>query len=470
MKFTASLLIGALLFVGGGCAPHQAPVPVVASTTSNEALLDDIERRTFQFFWDTANPANGLIPDRYPTKSFSSVAAVGFGLTAYIVGAERGYVSRQQARDRVLATLRFFDTARMGPTSAVSGHQGFYYHFLDMQTGLRFKDVELSTVDTALLLGGMLATQSYFDRTDEKEIGELVERIYGRVNWRWAQARPPLISHGWKPESGFIKYDWDGYSEAMLVYILALGSPTHAIGSESWAAWSKTYSRSWGEWYGQEHLGFGSLFVHQYSHVWIDFRGIRDDFMRAKGFDYFENSRRATYAQHAYAKANPMGWKDYSAEVWGFTASDGPIDATLNYRGQQRRFYTYAARGAPSFPTYDDGTIAPTAAASSIVFAPEIVLPTLRVFTERYGKEIYGQYGFIDSFNPSFNFDVAVQHGRRAGSFGWVDGDYLGIDQGPIVAMIENYRSELIWKLMRKNPHVRRGLERAGFTGGWLEQ
>jgi hypothetical protein len=454
-------------------SPEAQPAPLAQSPSpkaiSSDALLDDVERRTFQFFWDTANQKNGLIPDRYPSPSFSSIAAVGFGLTAYVIGAERGYVTREQARDRTLTTLRFFLNANQGPqATGVSGHQGFFYHFIDMQSGVRYRDTELSTVDTALLLAGMLTAQSYFDRAGEKEISKLVDTIYGRVNWPWMQVRAPLIVHGWKPEVQFLEHDWDGYSEAMLVYILALGSPTHPVAPEAWTAWTKTYPRSWGDWYGQQHLGFGPLFAHQYSHVWIDFRGIQDAFMREKGFDYFENSRRATLSQQAYAIANPMGWKDYSAEVWGLTACDGPADTTLPYNGQQRRFYTYAARGAPAAPSYDDGTIAPTAAISSLPFAPEIVLPTLSALHRRYGATLYGQYGFIDSFNPSFKFDVPIQHGRRIGEQGWVNGDYLGIDQGPIVAMIENHRSELIWKTLRKNAHIRRGLERAGFTGGWL--
>ncbi|HTE40594.1 MAG TPA: glucoamylase family protein [Steroidobacteraceae bacterium] len=479
MKSIARVLILMLCVAIAACDSQQAATPAATppqtsqspAPLGDDALLEDLERRTFQYFWDTANSDNGLVPDRYPSPSFSSIAAVGFGLTAYVIGAERGYITREQARDRTLVTLRFFANAKQGAQSTgVSGHQGFFYHFIDMKDGHRYRDTELSTVDTALLLGGMLTSQSYFDRAGEEEIVALVETIYGRVDWRWAQARAPLIAHGWKPEVGHLKYDWDGYSEAMLVYVLALASPTHSVAPDAWSAWTKTYPRSWGEWYGQQHLGFGPLFAHQYSHVWIDFRGIRDEYMRTKGFDYFENSRRAALAQQAYAIANPMGWKDYSAEIWGLTASDGPADTILDYKGQQRRFWTYAARGAPSPPSYDDGTLAPTAAAGSLPFAPEIVLPTLQAMHRRYGAAIYGQYGFIDSFNPSFQFDVPVQHGRRIGAQGWVNGDYLGIDQGPIVAMIENHRSELVWKLLRKNAHIRRGLRRAGFTGGWLAE
>ena len=434
-------------------------------------LFDDLQRRTFDFFWDTTPAGNGLVPDRYPTPSFSSIAAVGFGLTAYPIGVERGYVTRAQAIERVLATARFFRNAPQGPDAAgTTGYKGFFYHFLDARTGTRYRDVELSTIDTALLVVGMLFCRSYFDRdgAGESEIRRLVDEIHARIDWPWMQVRSPAISHGWRPESGFIEYDWKGYSEAMLVYVLALGSPTHAIGPQAWSAWTSTCERAWGRLHGHEHLTFTPLFGHQYSHVWIDFRGIRDAFIGRHGIDYFENSRRATYAQRAYAIANPMRWQDYGENVWGLTACDGPIDAVLPYRGERRRFWTYAARGVGLDHTADDGTIAPTAAASSVAFAPEIVIPAVEEMHRRYGEHIYGKYGFLDAFNRSFDYDAALHHGRRVPGFGWVDNDYLGIDQGPIVAMIENHRSDLVWRIMRGDPAIRRGLERAGFTGGWL--
>jgi hypothetical protein len=269
--------------------------PALARDTSLPPVFDDIEQRTFRFFWETTNPANGLVPDRYPTPSFSSVAAVGFGLTAYPIGVERGYITRQQARDRVLATLRFFRNAPQsdGKGMVASGYKGFFYHFLDMKTGLRYNDkVELSTVDTALFLAGALFCESYFDGSDagEQEIRKLTKEIYERVDWRWAQARSPSIALGWEPESGFHGYDWKGYNEAMLIYVLALGSPTHPVQPEAWKAWTSTYDKSLQGQRGEEHLGFPSLFVHQYSHVWIDFRGIRDEYMRGRGYDSFENS------------------------------------------------------------------------------------------------------------------------------------------------------------------------------------
>lgn len=437
-----------------------------------DPVVNNLQHRTFRFFWDTASKRNGMVPDRYPSPSFASIAAVGFGLTAYVIGAERGYVSRSQARLRVLRTLRFLEGLPQGPQEAgVAGYKGFFYHFLDMRTGHRFEVTELSTVDTALLLGGVLLCQSYFDRNirSEREIRRLAELIYARVDWQWAQNRPPVVSHGWRPETGFLRFDWRGYNEAMLVYILAMGSPTYAVDETAWQGWVETYKRSWGKFGGQEFLSFGPLFGHQYSHVWVDFRGIQDEFMRGKGMDYFENSRRAAYAQRAYATENPMRWHGYDSEIWGLTACDGPADVVQIYRGEERGFFTYAGRGTAAPHVLDDGTIAPTAAIASIAFAPEIVIPTIHAFRARYGAAIYKKYGFLDSFNPSFTFeDVPLHHGKLVKGVGWVDSDYLGIDQGPIVAMIENYRSELIWKVMQRNPHIRRGLERAGFTGGWL--
>ncbi|MGH8178446.1 MAG: glucoamylase family protein [Steroidobacter sp.] len=460
----------------------ERPVPGVVVEGSRvydpvrdgDPVINNLERRTFRFFWNTANKKNGLIPDRYPSPSFASIAAVGFGLTAYVIGAERGYVTRAQARARTLRTLRFLAEAPQGPEEVGTvGYKGFYYHFVHMHNGQRFETTELSTVDTALLLGGVLLSQTYFDRNTrpEREIRELAERIYTRVEWPWAQNRPPIISHGWRPETGFLRFDWRGYNEAMLVYILALGSPTHPVETDAWDEWLKTYKDSWGEYFDQELLAFGPMFGHQYSHVWIDFRGIQDAFMREKGIDYFENSRRAAYAQREYALRNPMRWRGYDSEIWGLSASDGPADTVQMFNNEERGFFTYSARGTAAPHVLDDGTVAPTAAIGSIAFAPEIVIPTIRALRARYGTHLYQRYGFLDAVNPSFTFtDVPLRHGRIIENLGWVADDYLGIDQGPIVAMIENYRSGLIWKIMQRNPHVRRGLQRAGFTGGWLGQ
>jgi hypothetical protein len=440
----------------------------VASTDT--ALLDDVERRSFHYFWDLADPHTLLVPDRAPTPSFSSIAAVGFGLTAYGVGAERGYVTRAQAAARTLATLRSLLAMKQGPEPrGVSGYKGFFYHFLDMKTGERFQTVELSTVDTSLLMAGVLFSESYFDRDDatESAIRAAAEELYGRVDWPWEQARKPAISMGWTPEEGFHTYDWRGYNEAMIVVVLALGSSTHPVDDGAWSEYTKTYR--WGTFYGQEHLLFAPLFGHQYSHVWIDFRGIRDAVMRGHGSDYFENSRRAALAQHAFAVANPNGYRDYGDRIWGLTACDGPLDATLTVDGRPRTFQGYAARGATEGDIRDDGTIAPTAAVSSIVFTPDLAIRAMREMIDRYGRHLYSTYGFRDAFNPTLRTGGGLKSGEVDPRLGWFDVDYLGIDQGPIVAMIENHRSGLVWKTMRKNAHMVRGLKRAGFTGGWLE-
>jgi hypothetical protein len=465
----------ALLAQGAGLA-LATTLPAWADTRSPsaEAFLADLERRTFDFFWETTDPRTGLAPDRWPTPSFASIAAVGFALSAYPVGVARGYITRQQARDRTLTTLRFFAGLPQGPGKrGVAGHKGFFYHFLDMKDGLRFAQCELSTVDTALLLMGALHAQSFFDgdSTEEAGIRSLVDELYGRVDWAWAQVRPPSIGHGWTPEKGHIPNDWKGYNEAMMVYLLALGSPTRPVKPEAYDAWISTYDRSWGESHGQQLLRFAPLFGHQFTHCWVDFRGIRDAYMRGKGLDYFENSRRATYAQQAYAKANPLGWQGYSDEVWGVTASDGPADITLPYRTtsgkvERRRFISYAGRGMGE---HDDGTLAPYGAGSSIAFAPEICVPALMAIKERH-PHTWGRYGFWDAFNPSFNYpDVKLTHGRIEPGRGWVDTDMLGIDQGPMLAMLGNHRGELIWSVMRRNAHLVKGLKRAGFTGGWLD-
>jgi len=466
------LLALALSLRWGACSgtpvPHDPP-----STASDAALLDDVERRSFQYFWDLADSRTLLIPDRAPTPSFSSIAAVGFGLTAYGIGAERGYVTREQAAERTLATLRSLLAMRQGPEPrGVSGNKGFFYHFLDMRTAERFKTVELSTVDTSLLMAGVLFAQSYFDRggATEAAIRSTAEELYERVDWAWGQARKPAISMGWTPEEGFHTYDWRGYNEAMIVVVLALGSPTHPVAASAWDEYTRT--DRWGTFYGEEHVLFAPLFGHQYSHVWIDFRGIRDALMRARGIDYFENSRRATLAQHAYAVDNPGRWRDYGEGVWGLSACDGPLDATLSIDGRARTFMGYAARGATEGDVRDDGTITPTAAASSIAFTPELSIAAMREMRRRYGANLYSRYGFLDAFNPTLRTlqgGAAVKTGRVDPRQGWFDGDYLGIDEGPIVAMIENHRSGLVWRTMRRNPHLVRGLRRAGFTGGWLD-
>lgn len=453
-----------------------AASPVTYDTLSapQKAMIDDLQKRTFQWFWDSANTRNGLIPDHYPGPSFSSIASVGFGLTAYGIGVERGYITREQAVDRTLTTLRFFAHAKQDDSEdGASGFHGFFYHFLDMQSGRRFsRSIELSSADTTLLLGGVLFAQSYYDRDTprEKEIRALADTIYKRVDWTWMQPRAPLISMGWTPGGKFIDADWKGYDEGMLVYILALGSPTHPVGDNAWPAWTRTYPAQWGTFQGQTFLNFAPLFGHQYSEAWVDFRGIRDGWSRQHGLDYVENGRRAAYAQRSYAIANPGHWAGYGENIWGLTACNGPGDvAGKAIDGSTRQFFGYTARGAGLDYISDDGTIAPTAAAGSIAFAPEIALAALQAMKERYGAYIYDQYGFVDAFNPSFNANIALETGRKIPGKGWYDTVQIGIDQGPIELMTENWRNGFVWSVMRRNPYIRKGLQRAGFTGGWLD-
>lgn len=488
LRFAPLLALSACTTTTGNSPTREAST----SSAETAAFSEDISRRTFAYFWETTDTERCLAPDRWPSNPFSSIAATGFALTAYGIGAERGYVSRAEAAARTRDCLEFYWTAPQGPQAAgASGHKGFFYHFLKNDDGTRYKTTELSTVDTTLLLGGVLFAQSYFDRADpmEREIRELAEKIYRRVDWTFAQRencdRPSgnggsgkAISMGWKPEVGprgrCEPHDWVGYNEGMLVYILAAGSPTHPVTKEAWdTGWAADLEKDWGSFYGYEHLQFEPLFGHQYSHVWVDFRGIRDDFMASKGIDYFENSRRATLSQRSYGIDNPNGWAGYSGDIWGWTASDGPT-AAANGRivsGKPREFMGYSARGASAERVVDDGTVVPTAAGGSIPFAPEVTIPALMNMRRSYGDTLYARYGFKDAFNPSYTF---VDAGSRSGTVdpvkGWVANDYLGIDQGPILAMMENHRSELVWKTMRRNPHIRRGLERLGFKGGWLSK
>ncbi len=443
---------------GGGEVPKGPDV---------DAFLDDVQRRTFNYFWETTELNRGLAPDRFPTPSFASIAAMGFALTGFVIGVERGYAPRAEAAKRTLAMLKFLSAAPQGPEPDDRvGYYGFFYHFLDTRDGMRFEKCEVSTVDTALLMMGVLLAMTYYDRPEEAEIRKLADDLYRKVDWRWAMTRGSVISMGWTPEAGFIAYDWEAYNEGMLVYILGLGAPVYALEPASWTAWSARLATYWTDSGDLSQLRFGPLFGHQYSHVWIDFREIQDAFMRTKGIDYFENSRRATAQHRNYAMANPDGWRGYGANQWGLTACDGPTDIELEVDGARRRFRSYSARGVGDF---DDGTIAPTAAGGSMPFAPEICLPALMAMKARHGNDLYGAYGFLDAFNETFVSEIRLKHGRVVPDKGWYDDDYIGIDQGPILAMIENHRTGLIWEIMRRNPYIRAGLDRAGFTGGWLK-
>ncbi|WP_077036141.1 glucoamylase family protein [Pelomonas sp. KK5] len=457
------------LVLAGGAGLLDAALPAWA-TTPAAAFLDELERRTFDFFWETT-PKNGLAHDRWPSESFCSIAAVGFALTGYLVGAERGWVAREAARERVQTTLDFFLTAPQGKeVEGRAGYKGFFYHFLDAKTGTRFARTELSTVDTALLLAGMLACQSYFDGNTaaEAKIRNSVDAIYERVDWNWAMVRPPLVSHGWHPEGGFIPWDWRAYDESLLVYLVALGSPRGTVKADSYAAWAVGLPEAWGTEWGQTFARFPPLFGHQFTQCWFDLRGVQDEFFRGKGIDFFENSRRATLAQRAYASANPQGWKGYGPDCWGITACDGPADVKRKVDGREREFHSYAGRGVGG-RTWDDGTLAPYGAGSSIAFTPEESTRALLHMRETYGEHLYGRYGFVDAFNPSFTFtDVKLDKGKVVPGLGWFDTDMLGIDQGPLLAMLANKRDGLVWRICRRNEHLKRGLKVAGMRGGWL--
>ncbi len=423
---------------------------------SDDVLLDRLQRAAFGYFLRTYNPANGLIADTSRANSPCSIAVVGFALSVYPIAVERGWMARADAVDRSLAALRFFRDSDQSGQPQSTGYKGFYFHFLDMHTGARVWSSELSMIDTALLLAGALTSASYFaaDTTDEIQLRELVDVLYGRVDWCWAQGGKSTLRQGWKPECGFLNYGWDGYNEGIVLYVLALGSPTHPIESGHYSAWTATYQ--WENLYGIDVLYAGPLFIHQFSHAWIDFRGIRDQFMREKRCDYFENSKRATEVQREYARRNPHGCRGYDEDCWGLTACDGPSQPLSGHGSEHRALFGYAARGVPYGP--DDGTLSGWAALASLPFAPDLALRAVRSMRDRYPEMLRAQQ-YASSFNPS------IAGTDRAA---WVSVGHFGLDQGIVLMMIENHRSGLIWRLLRGSPAIRSGLRRAGFCGGWL--
>jgi hypothetical protein len=412
-----------------------------AAVLTTEALLDTLQHTAFNYFWNEANPSNGMVKDRSTSTSPCSVAAMGFGLSAICIGIDHGWVTRDTGRDRVLTTLQTLWTQPQGPDlNGKIGYKGLYYHFLDMNTATRTWNSELSTIDTALLFGGVLDAKQYFSSQDasDTQVRALADSIYYRADWEFMRNVAPTnttsgILMGWKPGTQFNGFGpWIGYNEAMILYILALGSPTHPVPAGTWGTWTGGYSFLTS--YNLSFVHFAPLFGHQYSHCWIDYRFIWDSYMQSHGITYFENSRRATLANRQHAIRNQFGWVGYGANLWGLTASDGPGG--------------YNARGAPPAQN-DDGTITPTAAASSIAFAANEVIPTLQNMFDSYGAHLWGPYGFKDAFNLTVN---------------WWDTDYLGIDQGPIVIMIENYLNGRTWRRFTANEDIQRGLQRAGFT------
>ena len=455
-KFFCFLL---LLILSAGCSNHlekRVSYPPYSDnyklTNEETILLDSIQHKTFLFFMNERNPENGLVKDRSANWAPSSIAAIGFALPSYAVGVERGWISRDEAAEITLKILKFFINSVQSPDTNVTGYQGFYYHFLRMNSGTREWNCELSTVDTGLLMMGIIFSRNYFNQNNEieNEIREISAALIRRMNWDFFQMpetgnHPNSISMGWTPESGLHQMGWVGYNEALFLYILAAGSGmTNAeIAFEEWLKhydWRTPYP-------GLSHAAFPPLFGHQFSFCFIDPIGLTDKFMREKGIDYFENSRRATYVQRQYAIDNPYNWAGYDSLCWGISASDGP---TEKYNFDDKNFLGYAGRGTsgPDLNYFDDGTIAPYAAISSLVFTPEIVIPTIKSFNERYGKNLWSSYGYLDAFNPTIN---------------WFNEEYIGIDQGPLLLMIENFRTGFVWKYVMKDDVIQSGLTRLGF-------
>lgn len=428
----------------------------MTDSDSDGVMLSQLQRAAFDYFVKNTNEASGLIADTTRNNSPCSIAVLGFTLSAFPVGVEHGWIKRSEALERSLVILRFLMESDQSGDPDATGYRGFYFHFLDIRRGTRVWLSELSLIDTALLMAGILTAASYFcsETPVDIELRQLADTLYRRVDWTWAQQGGSAVTHGWKPECGFLNYGWEGYSEAILLYVLGLGSPTHPLNEKSFIDWTVTYQ--WENLYGIDYLAAGPLFIHQFSHAWIDFRGIRDQFMREKNCDYFENSRRASYVQREYATRNPRAFAGYSKDCWGLSAGDGPSVEPRSVAGRRQAFYGYAARGVPYGP--DDGTIAGPATLSSLVFAPEIVLPALR--------HMMADDASADELSLRASGFNSTAGGEAAD--GWISEGYFGLDQGMIVLMIENYRSGLLWGLSRGNPVVRVGLRRAGFRGGWL--
>ncbi len=414
-------------------------VHVTADPRRAEGTLDRFQKSALSYFDRESHTVSGLVSDSDTVGSHASIAGTGFGLTCNVLSAERGLMTRLEAARRTLATLRFLTGNRE------SSSHGFYYHFLDSVTGRRAGNCEISTMDSSLLFAGAIAVSQYFDSESaiESQIRSLADDIYLSADWAWASPRTPVISHGWTPEKGFLRWDWRGYNEALLLYILALGSPSYPVSSAAYDAWVSSYK--WKSLYGHKLLYAGPLFIHQMPHAFVDFRGITDSYMRVQNSDYFENSRRATYVQREYAVRNPRQFAMYGENCWGVSASTGPANG---------KFFGYRARGVPYGP--DDGTISPLATAASLPFAPEIVLPALEHMESLSNTEST----WSSCFNATYSSDEQA----------WTSSHSYAIDEGLAALMIENHRSGLIWKLFRKSPHIVRGLERAGFTGGWLER
>jgi hypothetical protein len=387
----------------------------------DEVLLEAIEAANYKYFWEQANPYTGIVRDRCnatnPDKSdLGSIAATGFGLTALCIGDERGYGSRPEIRGRVLNSLRFL-------WKKLPDHRGFYYHWANVNTGERLWDSEVSSVDTAILLCGVLTCRAHYPHS---EISDLASEIFNRVDWTWLSEDTRILPHGWTPEAGFLQYRWDNYSEMMMMYLLGLGSSTHPLAPETWTAWKRVTF----EYDGIRYIGsFAPLFVHQYSQAWFDFRGKHDQYT-----DYFQNSITATEVHRRFCVDLASQFADYSDGLWGITASDSA-------RG-------YVAWGGPPATGPIDGSVVPCATGGSLPFLPQPCVRVLENIKNHYGQRAWTQYGFVDAFNPLTN---------------WYDSDVVGIDTGITMVMAENARTGFVWNTFMRNPEAQRGMERAGF-------
>ena len=400
--------------------PQPAPLPSSLSPEDDQ-FLEELEKLTFQYFWEQASPQTGLVKDRSRVTGndnsvVASIAATGFGLTALCIGEKRGFVSLNDARERALVALRFL--WKKMPT-----HRGFFYHFADLNTGERVWDSEISSVDTAILLCGILTCRRHFE--GHSEVSLLAYEIFNRVDWTWLSEDTSLLPHGWTPEVGFLPYRWDYYSELMMMYLLGLGSLTHPLPVEAWNAWKRTTF----EYDGIRYIGsFAPLFVHQYSQAWFDFRDKRDKYA-----DYFQNSVLATDAHRHFCLELAKQFPDYSDDLWGITASDSQNG--------------YVIWGGPPAMGPIDGTVVPSASAGSLPFLPQPVMRVLRNIKDHYGRA-WSKYGFVNAFNPLKN---------------WYDSDVVGIDSGITLLMAENARTGFVWETFMKNPEAQRGMNLAGF-------
>lgn len=389
-------------------------------TETDDQLLEEVEKAAFLYFWEQANPQNGLVKDRCKVRgtdntTAASIAATGFGLTALCIADQRGYLQQLDARNRVLTTLRFL--WKKLPT-----HRGFFYHFANVNTGERMWDSEVSSVDTAILLCGILTCRKHFEHS---EVSQLAYQIFNRVDWTWLSEDTSLLPHGWTPELGFLPYRWDYYSELMMMYLLGMGSSSYPLKVDAWNAWKRLTF----EYDGLRYIGsFAPLFVHQYSQAWFDFRGKKDKYA-----DYFQNSVIATEVHRRFCIELAKQFPDYSDVLWGITASDSQ--------------HGYVAWGGPPATGPIDGTVVPGAAGGSIPFLPEPVMRVLQNIRTHYG-DAWCRYGFVNAFNPLRN---------------WYDTDVIGIDTGITMLMAENARTGFVWETFMKNPEAQRGMERAGF-------